>query len=70
MKRYHKSEEYDVRYNKLQHQFKNSECGVYSMNFIIRILEGETFDKIVNKITNDDKMNSCRSVYFRNVNFN
>jgi hypothetical protein len=69
MKRYHKSEEYDVRYNKIQHQFKNSECGVYSMNFIIRVLEGETFDEIINNITNDDKMNSCRNVYFRNANF-
>jgi hypothetical protein len=69
MKIYNKSDEYDVRYNKIQHQFKNSECGVYSMNFIIRVLEGETFDEIVNNITNDDKMNSCRNVYFRNVNF-
>ena len=69
MKRYNKSDEYDVRYNKIQHQFKNSECGVYSMNFIIRVLEGETFDEIVNNITNDDKMNSCRNVYFRNANF-
>jgi hypothetical protein len=70
MQKHHNSEDYDVRYNKIQHQFKNSECGVYSMNFIIRLLEGETFDEIVNNITNDDKMNSCRSVYFRNVNFN
>ncbi len=70
MKRYHNSNDYDVRYNKIQHQFKNSECGVYSMNFIIRVLEGETFDEIVNNITDDDKMNSCRNVYFRNVNFN
>ena len=70
MKKYHSSRDYDVRYNKIQHQFKNSECGVYSMNFIIRLLGGETFDKIVNNITNDDKMNSCRKTYFRNYNFN
>lgn len=69
MRRNHNSNDYDVRYNKIQHQFKNSECGVYSMNFIIRILEGENFDEIVNNITNDDKMNSCRNVYFRNANF-
>jgi hypothetical protein len=68
MSRYNKSNDYDVRYNKIQHQFKNSECGVYSMNFIIRLLGDETFDDIVNNITNDDKMNSCRNVYFRNVN--
>lgn len=68
MKKYHKSDEFDVRYNKIQHQFKNSECGVYSMNFIIRILEGEKFDDIVNNITNDDKMNLNRNIYFRNSN--
>ena len=56
---------YDVRYNKVQHQFKNSECGVYSMNFIIRLLNGETFDEIVNNVTKDDAMNACRRVYFR-----
>jgi hypothetical protein len=69
MRKYHNSKDYDVRYNKIQHQFKNSECGVYSMNFIIRLLGGETFDEIVNNITNDDKMNSCRNTYFRNANF-
>jgi|APSaa5957512535_1039671.scaffolds.fasta_scaffold40239_2 hypothetical protein len=57
---------YDVRYNKKQHQFKNSECGVYSMNFIIRLLNGETFDNIIGNITKDEAMNECRQVYFRN----
>ena len=58
--------EIDVRFNKIQHQFKNTECGVYSMNFIIRLLNGETFDDIVNNITKDDEMNACRKEYFRN----
>jgi hypothetical protein len=31
----------DIRYNNVQHQFKNSECGVYSINFILRLLDGE-----------------------------
>lgn len=56
---------FDIRYNKIQHQFKNSECGVYSMNFIIRLLHGESFDEIVNNITKDDEMQKCRNVYFR-----
>lgn len=66
MKKYHTSDDYDVRYNRIQHQFKNSECGVYSMNFIIRLLGGESFDSIVNDIMNDDAMNECRKTYFRN----
>lgn len=56
---------FDVRYNKIQHQLKDSECGVYSMNFIIRLLNNESFDDIVNNVTRDDEMNKCRSVYFR-----
>jgi hypothetical protein len=65
--RYENTDDYDVRFNKIQHQFKNSECGVYSMNFIIRLLGGETFDEIVNNITNDDDMNACRKKYFKNT---
>ena len=31
--------DHDIKYNKIRHQYKGSECGVYSMNFIIRLLE-------------------------------
>jgi len=68
LKKYKSSHMYDIRYNKTQHQFKNSECGVYSMNFLIRLLNGEDFDSIVDNITNDDDMNKCRNIYFQNVN--
>ena len=57
----------DIRYNKKQHQFKNSECGVYSINFVVRLTGGETFDSITNNIMKDNKMNKCRETYFRNV---
>ena len=56
----------DIRYNKIRHQFNNSECGVYSMNFIIRLLGDETFDNITNNITKDADMNACRNKYFIN----
>jgi len=58
----------DVRYNMKQHQFENSECGVYSINFIVRLVSGESFDNIVNNITSDEEMNKNREEYFRNVN--
>ena len=57
---------FDIKYNKIQHQIKNSECGVYSINFIIRLLNGESFNNITKNITNDDDMNNCRKTYFRN----
>jgi len=58
-------EKMNISYNKNRHQFKNSECGVYSVNFILRLLKGETFDYICNNITSDDKVNECRKTYFR-----
>ena len=58
----------DIKYNTIQHQFDNSECGVYSINFIVRLVGGETFEEITKNITDDSKMNLCRSKYFRNVN--
>lgn len=62
------SSNFDIRYNNIQHQFENSECGVYSINFIIRLVSGESFDSVINDITKDDEMNANRKVYFRNVN--
>ena len=56
------------KYNKIQHQVKNSECGVYSINFIIRSLEGEKFEDITNNIIRDDEMQTCRAAYFRGKN--
>ena len=59
---------FDIRYNYIQHQFENSECGVYSINFIIRLVGGESFDSIINNVTKDEEMNGFRKEYFRNVN--
>jgi hypothetical protein len=54
-----------VEYNKIRHQFKHSECGVYSVNFILRLLNNHSFHDICNNPVNDDKINKCRDVYFR-----
>jgi hypothetical protein len=56
---------FDVDYNKVRHQYKNSECGVYSINFILELLDGKTFDDITQNKTYDDKMNENRQKYFR-----
>jgi hypothetical protein len=60
--------DFDIRYNNIQHQLKDSECGVYSMNFIIRAVKGESFDDITTNITTDSEINECRDVYFRSKN--
>jgi hypothetical protein len=55
----------DIRYNILRHQYKNSECGVYSINFILRLLKGDNFELITEEKTRDDDINNCRKTYFR-----
>ena len=59
---------FDVDCNNIRHQFGGSECGVYSINFILRLLKGETFKTICNNITTDNQVNKCRNVYFHNSN--
>jgi len=55
---------FDIKFNNIQHQFKNSECGVYSINFIIRLVNGESFNNIIKNITDDETMNKYRQAIF------
>ena len=53
-------------YNKVRHQFGNSECGVFSMNFIIEKLKGHTLKYISQKPIDDEQMNEMRNYLYRN----
>jgi len=59
---------FDIKYNNIQHQFNNSECGVYSINFIVNLAGGAEFEHVINNITKDEEMNKNRKIFFRNVN--
>lgn len=54
-----------LKINKIKYQKDNSECGVYSCNFIIRRLSGETFESVVKNNLSFKEINSCRNIYFR-----
>lgn len=56
----------DLRYNKIQHQKAYSECGVYSINFILRLLKGDSFEYITENPIRDREMEECRETYFNN----
>lgn len=51
--------------NYIRFQYKNSECGVYSMHFITEFLEGKTFKEIINNVIDDDNMNKKRDFFYR-----
>lgn len=55
--------------NKNGYQKDNSECGIYSCNFILRRLKGQSFHDIIKNYLSFDEINSCRAVYFKNVDF-
>lgn len=54
-----------IDYNKKRHQFGGSECGVYSMNFIIENLNGKTLKDISSKPIPDRLMNELRHYLYR-----
>ena len=59
----------NVSFNKIRNQFKNSECGVYSINFILDMIKGKTLEEIQDNPIPDDKINQLRTKIFRNVDF-
>lgn len=52
-------------YNNVRHQYKNSECGVYSIYYITQFLAGRTFDDISEEALNDDEVNKYRYYFYR-----
>jgi hypothetical protein len=57
----------DANHNKIRHQYGGSECGVYSINFILRLLRGDSFKDICASKIPDKKINKCRKVYFHQI---
>jgi hypothetical protein len=54
-----------IDWNKKKHQFGGSECGVYSMNFIIESIKGNKLSDIQNKNISDYSVNVLRNYFYR-----
>ena len=57
-------EKYIFKYNQIRHQYTESECGMYSLYFIIKLLEGASYKSLTNKKIPDKKMRQLRKRYF------
>jgi hypothetical protein len=57
----------EIKINNIRHQYKNSECGVYSLHFIIQLLKGRTFESIINNVIKDDEMLEYRNVLYNKL---
>lgn len=62
---------FKIAYNTHQHQYKNTECGIFSIVYQIRWIEGLrknpnlTFDKVVSHRMNDDEIAKFRERLYR-----
>ena len=59
-----KNMQYKLKYNKIQHQRKNTECGVYSIYFLLRMCIDYDFDEHCRNIISDDLINKIRDHIF------
>jgi hypothetical protein len=53
-----------LQYMKINHQYENSECGMFSIYCLIRLLSGYTFEDVVQSKKYDDYVNELRTVLF------
>jgi len=53
-----------VDYNRKRHQEGDNACGLYSVNFILRSLRGDSFAELTSKRMPDEIVNKCRNFYF------
>ena len=56
---------FQIFINDNKHQYKNSECGMYSIYYITQFLEGKTFDQVSNTIMSDDNVYKYRYKFYR-----
>lgn len=59
-----KGEPFKLYSNHIRHQFKNSECGVYSIHFITEFLNGKEYKQIIENRVSDDLMNKKRMDFY------
>tara|TARA_Y100000590_G_scaffold373483_1_gene437297 strand:- start:1070 stop:1939 length:870 start_codon:yes stop_codon:yes gene_type:complete len=55
---------FDVLYNDKQHQYGDTECGIYCLHFLIKMLEGIQFRDYVHSQLNDKQMEKFRKEFF------
>lgn len=61
------SKTFKLRENKRQFQFKNTECGMFSMYFLIQFLNKFEFKTIINSNIDDDKAYKLRNKYYNPI---
>lgn len=58
------ADRFAMRYNKVQKQFSNYDCGVFSEVFLTQVLKDVPFDDICRRMHTDDQINKLRDVLY------
>jgi len=58
-------EKIEVNENRRKHQYGGSECGIYSMNFLVESLKGKKMSDFQSKNINDYSVNVLRDYFYR-----
>lgn len=59
------SDRFQYGENKIQKQFKNTECGIFSIVFITQCLKNVSFPHICVRMKKDDDINKIRDILYR-----
>lgn len=55
---------YEYKFNKKRHQYGNSECGMYSLYFLVHLIREKAFDKFNHEQIKDKYVENLRKKYF------
>jgi hypothetical protein len=59
---------FENRQNTIRKQFKNTECGIFAMNFIIECIKGKlTYDNICKTMGTDEEVHLYRNMFYRPI---
>tara|TARA_A100001011_G_scaffold397461_2_gene498526 strand:- start:38 stop:1018 length:981 start_codon:yes stop_codon:yes gene_type:complete len=53
--------------NPVRHQYSNSECGMYCLYFIIKLIENRNYKSLINRKIKDKEMMRLRNIYFNKL---
>jgi hypothetical protein len=63
------ADRFALRYNRVQKQFSNYDCGVFAEVFLTQVLKDIPFDVICDKMKTDDDINKLRDVLYTPTKF-
>jgi len=62
-----KQKKMNYYYNDMKHQIKNTECGIYSLHFIVYMINNGNFMKYIKNIKNDDYIQKFRNFFYNKL---